>query len=54
MTLVVADSGPLRYLDLDTTFQRLTATNFRIDRVYLEEALKRDRARVERERDIGR
>lgn len=41
-------------LDLDVAFQRLTATNFRIDRVYLEEALKRDRARVKRERDVGR
>ncbi len=41
-------------LDLDMSFQRLTATNFRIDRVYLDAALKRDRARIERERDIGR
>ena len=41
-------------LDLERAFQRLAATNFRIEPVYLEAALERDRERLRRARDRGR
>ena len=46
MTLVVADSGPLRYLVVIQAIGVLP--------VLFEDALKGDRARTERDREIGR
>lgn len=41
-------------LDLERAFQRLAATNFRIEPVYLEAALERDRERLRRARERER
>lgn len=41
-------------LDLESAFQKLAATNFRIDRAYLDAALERDRRQTRRTRERDR
>jgi predicted nucleic acid-binding protein len=52
-TIGVLERGAERgWIDLDAAFQRLTATNYRIDRSYITAALERNRARIDRGRGL--